>query len=195
MSDFEIQKLEELGFDWNPGPKTATTSTLPTATAVPNYQQHYTDSSSSIAAPIDGLLLLAKAGSVEADVDGSSNIIENENNGTVTLYGGISSTTTEAAAAGSSSNSMTGNNSAGTINLTWNDRLEELVAFKAIHGHCNVTRDYKGNKSLGTWVQTQRQRKKEEGRSYAWFSPPQCHVRGGVSEARGNWICLEFAAQ
>ncbi|GFH61945.1 hypothetical protein CTEN210_18421 [Chaetoceros tenuissimus] len=38
----------------------------------------------------------------------------------------------------------------------WNDRFEELKIFKARYGHSNVPHRYKANKSLGSWVNTQR---------------------------------------
>jgi hypothetical protein len=43
----------------------------------------------------------------------------------------------------------------------WEERLAELVAFKAMpeHGHCNVPKSYPANPQLGVWVQTQRKQK------------------------------------
>ena len=38
----------------------------------------------------------------------------------------------------------------------WAARFAELVAYKEEHGDCNVPCDFKGNKQLGTWVDTQR---------------------------------------
>jgi hypothetical protein len=40
----------------------------------------------------------------------------------------------------------------------WEDRFRELCYFKAIHGHTNVPR--KDHPQLGSWVQTQRQKRK-----------------------------------
>jgi hypothetical protein len=45
----------------------------------------------------------------------------------------------------------------GTI---WQQRLEELAAFKVVHGHCNVPADYPENPSLGSWLDKQRQERK-----------------------------------
>lgn len=39
---------------------------------------------------------------------------------------------------------------------TWQQRYKELVEFKKIHGHCNVSQRYKPNKRLGLWVNNQR---------------------------------------
>lgn len=39
----------------------------------------------------------------------------------------------------------------------WEERLAELLAFKAEHGHCRVPQTYKPNPPLGWWVSTQRQ--------------------------------------
>lgn len=36
--------------------------------------------------------------------------------------------------------------------ITWNQRLNELLDFKAQHGHCNVPQKYEKNSSLGAWV-------------------------------------------
>jgi hypothetical protein len=43
----------------------------------------------------------------------------------------------------------------------WEERLAELVAFKAMpeHGHCNVPQRYEANPQLGKWVHTQRAQK------------------------------------
>jgi hypothetical protein len=40
----------------------------------------------------------------------------------------------------------------------WNKRLEELVQYKQEHGHCNVTREYAPNPTLGNWVANQRRK-------------------------------------
>ncbi|GFH61992.1 hypothetical protein CTEN210_18468 [Chaetoceros tenuissimus] len=40
---------------------------------------------------------------------------------------------------------------------TWDERLGQLKEFKAQYGHCNVPAIYESNKSLGKWVQHQRQ--------------------------------------
>lgn len=37
----------------------------------------------------------------------------------------------------------------------WDERFEQLKEFKAEHGHFNVPKDHKPNKSLGAWVSTQ----------------------------------------
>lgn len=38
----------------------------------------------------------------------------------------------------------------------WQQRFQELILFKSIHGHCRVPREYESNKSLGLWVAKQR---------------------------------------
>jgi hypothetical protein len=40
--------------------------------------------------------------------------------------------------------------------VTWNFRLEMLMAFKEEHGHCEVTEKYKKDVSFYSWVSTQR---------------------------------------
>lgn len=40
--------------------------------------------------------------------------------------------------------------------MDWDQYFEELKAFKARFGHCNVPRGYKENKKLGRWVDKQR---------------------------------------
>ena len=42
----------------------------------------------------------------------------------------------------------------------WNENYQALLEFKRLYGHCNVTRNYKGNPTLATWVNTQRTRKR-----------------------------------
>jgi len=37
------------------------------------------------------------------------------------------------------------------VNVTFEERCHELIAFKEEFGHCNVTRRYAGNPSLGQW--------------------------------------------
>lgn len=44
----------------------------------------------------------------------------------------------------------------GWVKKTWDERLEELKAFKEIHGHANVPTISKENPSLGHWVHDQR---------------------------------------
>lgn len=39
---------------------------------------------------------------------------------------------------------------------TWNARLEQLRAYKQVHGHCNVPANDRLNQQLGDWVKTQR---------------------------------------
>ena len=43
---------------------------------------------------------------------------------------------------------------------TWNKRLQELRAYRAAHGSCNVPQRYQANLPLGTWVHTQRRQYK-----------------------------------
>jgi Helicase associated domain. len=49
--------------------------------------------------------------------------------------------------------------------IAWQQKLEELAQFKAIHGHCNVPAKYSVNKPLGAWVDTQRTRRRGRGKS------------------------------
>ena len=41
----------------------------------------------------------------------------------------------------------------------WNERFEELTAFREVYGHCRVPQKYISNKALGTWVSGQRSRR------------------------------------
>jgi hypothetical protein len=41
----------------------------------------------------------------------------------------------------------------------WDEKYQELVAFKNEHGHCNVPQGAKLNHGLGTWVANQRRPK------------------------------------
>ena len=51
---------------------------------------------------------------------------------------------------------------------TWNQRLNELLEFKAQHGHCNVPQKYEKNTSLGAWVARNRLFMRQ------WESNPLC---------------------
>ena len=42
----------------------------------------------------------------------------------------------------------------------WNERFEQLQAYNAVHGDCNVPRNYARNPQLGAWVSKQRHRLK-----------------------------------
>ena len=42
----------------------------------------------------------------------------------------------------------------------WERRCEQLVEHKEEHGDCNVPKTYEPNRPLGTWVGTQRQRRR-----------------------------------
>lgn len=42
----------------------------------------------------------------------------------------------------------------------WEQRYAELAAYKERHGHCNVPSHWAENKALGSWVMTQRRRKR-----------------------------------
>ena len=48
----------------------------------------------------------------------------------------------------------------------WEERLEELVQYKHVHGNCNVPQQYEQNKALGKWVSKQREqhRNREQGK-------------------------------
>jgi len=41
-------------------------------------------------------------------------------------------------------------------NKTWNERFEQLVEYKKLHGDCNVVYSYKEIPGLATWVASQR---------------------------------------
>ena len=40
--------------------------------------------------------------------------------------------------------------------VDWEVRFQQLVDYKRVHSNCNVPREYKTNKQLGKWVDTQR---------------------------------------
>jgi hypothetical protein len=42
----------------------------------------------------------------------------------------------------------------------WEERLNELVDYRKIHGHCNVPSSYSENSALAKWVPTQRKQYK-----------------------------------
>ena len=42
------------------------------------------------------------------------------------------------------------------LESAWMTRYDELIQFKATHGHCNVPQDYSANKGLAIWVNNQR---------------------------------------
>jgi|GEM_PF-1654261 len=48
----------------------------------------------------------------------------------------------------------------GAIQKSWQDRYAELLAFRASHGHCDVSTRDDQNSSLGTWVANQRTNRK-----------------------------------
>mmetsp|Transcript_27126 Transcript_27126/g.64854 ORF Transcript_27126/g.64854 Transcript_27126/m.64854 type:complete len:102 (+) Transcript_27126:1101-1406(+) len=50
---------------------------------------------------------------------------------------------------------------------TWEDRLNELKEYAAVHGNCNVPSSYSGNPKLATWIKCQRRQYKllQEGRT------------------------------
>jgi len=47
----------------------------------------------------------------------------------------------------------------------WNDRFDELVAFRDRFGHCNVAGTWKENPQLAKWVQHQRTRRRDKNLS------------------------------
>eukprot|EP00957_Ditylum_brightwellii_P076261 5796596-Ditylum_brightwellii.AAC.1 len=57
----------------------------------------------------------------------------------------------------------------GSTSKDWHTRrkpgVQILCAFKAQHGHCNVSRYDKRNKSLGIWVNQQRSANKKKALS------------------------------
>ena len=40
--------------------------------------------------------------------------------------------------------------------VSWKSHYDELVAYKGVHGDCNVPWQYKNNRKLANWVTTQR---------------------------------------
>jgi hypothetical protein len=48
----------------------------------------------------------------------------------------------------------------------WEVRLAELKGFRDAHGHCNIPRLHKDNPPLGRWVRTQRQLYRDGGLSH-----------------------------
>lgn len=46
----------------------------------------------------------------------------------------------------------------------WETRFEELLAFKALNGHCRVPKNYADNPGLSEWVKTQRRNYKEKAK-------------------------------
>lgn len=43
--------------------------------------------------------------------------------------------------------------------IRWQERFEELIAYKEIYGHCDVPNNFSENQQLGRWVHRQRQEK------------------------------------
>ena len=43
----------------------------------------------------------------------------------------------------------------------WNQMFQELQEYKRVHDHCNVPAKYNDNPQLGTWVDGQRQQKRQ----------------------------------
>ena len=43
-----------------------------------------------------------------------------------------------------------------TLDAAWDERFEELTAYKEVHGDCNVPRAWPENPQLGYWVAKQR---------------------------------------
>lgn len=70
------------------------------------------------------------------------------------------------------------------------ERFQELVEFKRLHGHCNVTQHDKFSRSLGNWVSKQRQRKKRGYKTkYSKLSQEQVDLldKIGFEWDRSNW--------
>ena len=45
------------------------------------------------------------------------------------------------------------------IYVDWEVHFQQLVEYKIIHGHCNITQGYNANQHLGRWVSVQRTNK------------------------------------
>lgn len=74
--------------------------------------------------------------------------------------------------------------------MSWMERFQELVEFKRLHGHCNVTQHDKFSRSLGNWVSKQRQRKKRGYKTkYSKLSQEQVDLldKIGFEWDRSNW--------
>ncbi len=49
------------------------------------------------------------------------------------------------------------------VSEVWNARYEELLAYKQLHGNCDVPAEFAANRPLANWVSSQRQAKKRAG--------------------------------
>lgn len=54
----------------------------------------------------------------------------------------------------------------------WEQRFQELMEYKAIHGDCKVPQHYKDNKALGKWVAKQREQYKLKKKGQHSFLTP-----------------------
>lgn len=45
--------------------------------------------------------------------------------------------------------------------VSWEQRYQDLIQFKDVHGHCNVPRNYENDQSLGRWAHLQREQYKK----------------------------------
>ena len=69
------------------------------------------------------------------------------------------------------------NNNNNTKQVTWDQRLQDLKAYRQVHGHCNVPQRWKEDKGLGVWIKTQRSnyRRLKEGKPTS-LSPDRIHA-------------------
>ena len=77
-------------------------------------------------------------------------------------------------------NNSSSNNSSSSNNnkqVTWDQRLQDLKAYREVHGHCNVPQRWKEDKGLGVWIKTQRSnyRRLKEGKPTS-LCPDRIHA-------------------
>ena len=73
----------------------------------------------------------------------------------------------------------------------WDQRYEELVKYKKINGHCNITKMYKENKNLAQWTLNQRyyfQNTREENQSALFVKRKERLIKIGYDSTYGNKI-------
>ncbi len=80
------------------------------------------------------------------------------------------------------------------LGVTWDERYGQLVAFKALHRHCNVPQGYAENPSLGFWLSNNRTLKRRGrlsadrvARLEALVSSGIPTTRCGTSDVENSW--------
>ena len=64
--------------------------------------------------------------------------------------------------------------------VSWEERFQQLVAFKELKGHCNVPQHWSENKTLGKWVNSQR-------KSYS--EKPSCLTQERIQKLEALGFC------